>query len=74
MVVMPTENFGRQTCAACLYKFLEILVVPTTFKVLRRLKKGDFSYANFNSKKVECNEPERFRASNILDNITVIDS
>ncbi len=73
MVVMPTENFGGLR-VVYLYKFPGILVVPTTFKVLRRLKKGDFSYANFNSKKVECNEPERFRASNILDNITVIDS
>ncbi|MDB5286769.1 MAG: hypothetical protein JWR05_1718, partial [Mucilaginibacter sp.] len=36
------------------------IVVPTAFEVLWRLKKGDFSYAKFNVKKIEYDKPGRF--------------
>jgi len=42
------------------YKTINEIVIPTTFEVLWRLKKGDLSYAKFNLKKIEYNKPEKF--------------
>ncbi|MDB5060748.1 MAG: hypothetical protein JWP67_591, partial [Mucilaginibacter sp.] len=42
------------------YKEMNEIVVPTAFEVLWRLKKGDFSYAKFNVKKIEYDKPGRF--------------
>jgi hypothetical protein len=42
------------------YKERNEIVVPTAFEVLWRLKKGDFSYAKFNVKKIEYDKPGRF--------------
>ena len=39
------------------YKKMNDVVVPLTFEVLWRLKKGDVSYAKFNIKKIEYNNP-----------------
>ena len=41
------------------YKEMNGVVVPTTFEVLWRLEKGDFSYAKFNLQKIEYNKPSR---------------
>ena len=42
------------------YKELNEVVVPTTFEVLWRLEKGDFSYAQFDVQKIEYYIPARF--------------
>ena len=42
------------------YKEIDAVVVPTSFEVLWRLEKGDFSYAKFNMTKVEYNKPKIF--------------
>ena len=42
------------------YKKINNVLVPTSFEVLWRLPKGDFSYAKFNIKAVEYNKPEKF--------------
>jgi hypothetical protein len=42
------------------YKEINSVVVPTMFEVFWRLEKGDFSYAKFNIKKIEYNNPKRF--------------
>jgi hypothetical protein len=42
------------------YKEINAVIVPTTFEVLWRLVKGDFSYARFNLKTIEYNKPEKF--------------
>ena len=42
------------------YRELNNVLIPTSFEVLWRLKKGDFSYAKFNLKKIQYNIPEKF--------------
>jgi len=42
------------------YKQLNNVLVPTSFEVLWRLDKGDFSYAKFNITEIEYNNPNRF--------------
>ena len=42
------------------YKELNDLIIPTSFDVLWRLEKGDFSYAKFNITEVAYNIPEKF--------------
>jgi hypothetical protein len=42
------------------YKEMNQVLVPTTFEVLWRLEKGDFSYAKFNITGIEYNIAERF--------------
>ena len=42
------------------YKELNAVIIPTTFEVLWRLEKGDFSYAKFNMTEVEYDKHERF--------------
>lgn len=42
------------------YKTMNNINVPTAFEVLWRLKKGDFSYAKFNVKVIEFDEPYKF--------------
>lgn len=42
------------------YKKMNEVIVPTSFDVLWRLEKGDFSYAKFNITEIEYNRPERF--------------
>jgi hypothetical protein len=42
------------------YKEVNNIFIPTTFDVLWRLDKGDFSYAKFNITEVEYNNPEKF--------------
>lgn len=42
------------------YKAFDSVLVPTSFDVIWRLKKGDFSYARFNITQVEYNTPEKF--------------
>ena len=42
------------------YREINNVFVPTSFEVLWRLKKGDFSYAKFNLKKIEYGIPQKF--------------
>lgn len=42
------------------YKELNKVIIPTTFEVLWRLEKGDFSYAKFNITEIEYDKPEKF--------------
>ena len=42
------------------YKELNGIIIPTTFEVLWRLAKGDFSYAKFNITEIEYDKPELF--------------
>ena len=42
------------------YKEMNHVMIPTSFEVLWRLEKGDFSYAKFNVKEVEYNKPQKF--------------
>ncbi len=42
------------------YKELNNVLVPTSFDVIWRLKKGDFSYAKFNITEIEYDKPEKF--------------
>jgi hypothetical protein len=41
------------------YKELNAVMVPTVFEVLWRLEKGDLSYAKFNIKTIEYDQPEK---------------
>jgi hypothetical protein len=43
------------------YKLMNKILIPTSFDVLWRLAKGDFSYAKFNITKVEYDLPEKFQ-------------
>ena len=42
------------------YKELNNVIIPTTFEVLWRLEKGDFSYAKFNITEIEYDNPAIF--------------
>jgi len=42
------------------YREISDIFIPTTFDVLWRLEKGDFSYAKFTITEVEYNRPEKF--------------
>lgn len=42
------------------YKSMNDIRVPTSFDVLWRLEKGDFSYAKFNITKIEYNVSKKF--------------
>lgn len=42
------------------YRELNNVIIPTSFEVIWRLEKGDFSYAKFNMIVVEYNKPEKF--------------
>jgi hypothetical protein len=57
---MDKENLETWVIKPADYKVLNQIIVPTTFEVLWRLKKGDFSYAKFFIKKVEYNVPKAF--------------
>lgn len=57
---MDEKNLETWVIKLADYKEMNGVVVPTTFEVLWRLEKGDFSYAKFNLKKIEYNKPEIF--------------
>ena len=42
------------------YKEMNNVMVPSTFEVLWRLEKGDFSYAKFKIKRIEYDKAEMF--------------
>ncbi|MEZ4690295.1 MAG: DUF6544 family protein [Ignavibacteria bacterium] len=42
------------------YREFNNVLIPTSFEVIWRLEKGDFSYAKFNMTEVEYNKPEKF--------------
>ena len=54
------ENLETWVIKATKYKELNNVIIPTTFDVLWRLDKGDFSYAKFNITEVEYDNPEKF--------------
>jgi hypothetical protein len=45
---MDEKNLETWVIKLANYKEMNCVVVPTTFEVLWRLEKGDFSYAKFN--------------------------
>ncbi len=57
---MDAENLETWVIKAADYKALNNVIIPTTFEVLWRLEKGDFSYARFNITVVEYNKNEKF--------------
>ena len=57
---MGDENLETWVIKATNYKEFNNILIPTAFNVLWRLKKGDFSYAEFNITEVTYNIPERF--------------
>lgn len=57
---MDDKNLETWVIKCMDYKEMNDVVIPLAFEVLWRLQKGDFSYAKFNLKKVEYNNPERF--------------
>jgi hypothetical protein len=57
---MDEKNLETWIIKVANYKEINAVVVPTTFEVLWRLAKGDFSYAKFNMTEVLYNKPEKF--------------
>lgn len=57
---MGEEGLETWIIKATNYKEWNNVRIPTTFDVLWRLEKGDFSYAKFNITKVEYDKPEKF--------------
>lgn len=57
---MDKEHLETWIIKLAKYKEMNNVVVPTAFEVLWRLKTGDLSYAKFNMKKVEYDNPRKF--------------
>lgn len=57
---MDENNLKTWVIKVSNYKEINQVIVPTSFEVLWRLEKGDFSYAKFNLQKIEYNNPEKF--------------
>ncbi len=57
---MDEKNIATWVIKATNYKELNNVLIPTSFDVLWRLDKGDFSYAKFNITAVEYDKPEKF--------------
>jgi len=57
---MDVKNLETWVIKIADYKELNNIIVPTTFEVLWRLEKGDFSYAKFYITKIEYDKPEKF--------------
>jgi hypothetical protein len=57
---MDEKNLETWVIKVTDYKELNNLFIPTTFDVLWKLQKGDFSYARFKITEVEYNKPEGF--------------
>jgi len=57
---MDAKNLETWVIKVADYKELNNMIVPTTFEVLWRLEKGDFSYAKFYITKIEYDKPEKF--------------
>lgn len=62
---MDKKNLETWIIKVADYKAMNNVLLPTTFEVLWRLEKGDFSYAKFNVKKVEYNKPEKLNLRNL---------
>lgn len=57
---MDEKNLETWVIKATDYKELNNVFIPTSYDVLWRLQKGDFSYAKFNITEIEYNKPNRF--------------
>jgi len=57
---MDEKKLETWVIKATNYKEFNAITIPTSFDVLWRLEKGDFSYAKFNITEVEYNIPEKF--------------
>ncbi len=57
---MDDDHLETWIIKPALYKEMNNVIVPTAFEVLWRLKTGDLSYAKFNMKKIEYDNPRRF--------------
>ena len=58
---MDENNLETWMTKVSNYKEMNNVIVPTSFEVLWRLEKGDFSYAKFNLKKAEYDNPRIFQ-------------
>ena len=58
---MDEKNLETWVIKCADYKVMNHVMMPSTFEVLWRLKKGDFSYAKFKIEKIEYDKPERFK-------------
>lgn len=57
---MDKNNLETWVIKISNYKELNNVKIPTTFEVLWRLEKGDFSYAKFNITEIEYGKPEQY--------------
>ncbi|MBC7388096.1 MAG: hypothetical protein H7329_02690 [Opitutaceae bacterium] len=57
---MDEKNLATWVIKLADYKEVNEILIPTSFDVLWRLEKGDFSYARFNLKNIEYNNPKAF--------------
>lgn len=57
---MDETNLENWVIKCADYKELNNVIIPSTFEVLWRLQKGDFSYAKFKIERIEYDVPERF--------------
>jgi hypothetical protein len=57
---MDLKNLETWVIKIADYKELNNMIIPTTFEVLWRLEKGDFSYAKFDITEIEYDKPEKF--------------
>lgn len=57
---MDKANLETWVIKLANYKEINQIFVPTAFEVFWRLTKGDVSYAKFNLRKIEYNNPEKF--------------
>lgn len=60
MRYMDEDSLETWVIKSSEYKNMNDIIVPTSFDVLWRLCKGDFSYAKFHITEIEYNRPERF--------------
>ncbi len=57
---MGKENLETWIGKLTEYREINGIVIPTTIEAIWKLEKGDYSYAKFNVKKIEYNNPEKF--------------
>jgi hypothetical protein len=57
---MDVKNLETWVIKVADYKELNKVIIPTTFEVLWRLEKGDYSYAKFNITEIEYDNPVIF--------------
>jgi hypothetical protein len=57
---MNEKSLETWICKVSDYREKNGIIIPFTIEAIYRLKKGDYSYAKFNVKRIEYNVPKRF--------------